>query len=416
MPFKILAKTMKRKRYQYSKIFRDIYKFIGFVYSQIINNDDNIQIFFRRTRKTATCPKCNRRTSLTKESYKRTIRDLNLGPKRCYVTFYENKIRCKCGFRGMEKLDFVRPYSRCTIRFEDYVYSLCDKMSLSDVCRVVWLNWKTVKDIDKYYINKKKRSLVDVFPRRLGIDEVAYEKGHKYLTIVRDLDLNAVIWIGLNRRRETLDEFFNQLDDYKKSQIKIIIVDMYDPYIASIKENCPQANIVIDKFHVVKVVNKALDEIRKEEFSNATDDERKQMKHKRFVILKRNQNLNDKQREQLEVLMYNNNRLYQGYLLKEQIADILDENIMVTAINRMTIWKRNVLRSGFKPMEKALKTIERYYDKIENYFRYPYTNAGSEGFNNKIGVVKRRAYGFWDLEYFMLKIYQACGGLREDSA
>jgi len=289
-------------------------------------------------------------------------------------------------------------------------------MALSDVCKTVWLNWKTVKAIDKHYINMKKRNLVDIFPRRLGIDEVAYEKGHKYLTIVRDLDLNGVIWIGLNRRQETLDEFFDQLDDYKKSQIEMIITDMHDPYIASIEENCPNAKIVIDKFHIAKVVNKALDEIRKEEFSNASDEERIQMKRKRFVILKRNQNLNDKQREQLEVLMYNNNRLYQAYLLKEQIADVLDENIMVTGLNRLEIWKQNVRRSGFKQMEKALKTIEKYHDKIENYFKYPYTNAGSEGFNNKIGVVKRRAYGFWDLEYFILTIYQACGGLRVDPA
>jgi transposase len=287
-------------------------------------------------------------------------------------------------------------------------------MSLTDISEVVRLNWKTIKEIDRFYILKKKRNLVDISPRRLGIDEVAYEKGHKYLTIIRDLDLDAVIWIGKDRRQETLDRFFDEIGEFKASQIELIIVDMHDPYIASIKDKCPHAKIIIDKFHVVKVINKALDEIRKEEFSNASDEERKKMKHKRFLILRRNENLNDKQREQLEVLMNTNNRLYQAYLLKEQVADILDENIMVTAINRMKIWKENVLKSGFQPMEKALKTIERYYDKIENYFKYPYTNAGSEGFNNKIGVIKRRAYGFWDLDYFMLKIFQTCRGLVEN--
>ena len=400
---------MKTKRYQYSKIFKDIYNFPGFAYSQIINLDDIVHIFLRRTRKTARCPKCNRRHPLTTEFYERTIRDLDLCIKQCYITFTENKINCKCGFSGYEKLDFVRSYARCTIRFEEYVAFLCQKMTLIDVCEITSIDWKTAKKIDKYYIKKQMVDLKHITPRRIGIDEIAYDKGHKYLTIVRDLDLNGIIWIGLDRKEATLDWFFYELGEFKSNQIEVAVVDMWDPYIASLNNHCPNVKIIIDKFHLIKKVNEALDEVRKEEFAKASDRERFYMKKKRFMILKREKNLNEKQKENLKELMDRNETLYSAYLLKEQISDILDEDNVTTALDRLSHWTKNVYDSGINSMIKINKTIKKYYYGIMNYFRYKFTNAQSEGFNNKINIVKRKAYGYWDLEYFILKIFQACG-------
>ena len=167
---------MKTKRYRYSKIFRAIYTFLGFIYCNIVYNGDTIFLHLRRTHKRAKCPKCGRRNKLTGESYQRMVRDLDLSTKQCCIFFHENKINCKCGFRGYEKLDFVRPYSRYTIRFEEYVYTLCQKISLSDVCKVVNIDWKTAKDIDIHYTKKQIASLKDITPTRIGIDEIACEK------------------------------------------------------------------------------------------------------------------------------------------------------------------------------------------------------------------------------------------------
>lgn len=408
-----LVKNMKPKRYKYSKIFRDIYNFPGFRYSQIINKEDVVFIFLERTWKTAICPSCGRRNPLTTESYKRTIRDIDLSSKQCYITFFENKIRCKCGFSGYEKLKFTRPYSRHTIRFEVYVALLCQKMTLSDVCEVVRINWKTAKEIDKYYIKQQIVNLNHITPRRIGIDEIAYEKGHKYLTIIRDLDLNGVIWIGLDRKEETLDRFFYDLGDFKKHQIKVAVVDMWDPYIASLNNHCPNIEIVIDKFHLVKMIVDALDKVRKQEFAKANDRERIYMKRKRFVILKRHSNLSEKQKEDLDELMKRNELLYSAYLIKEQISDILDEDNITTALDRLATWIKNVHDSGIAPLIKCIKTINKYYYGIHNYFKHKITNAASEGFNNKINIIKRKAYGFWDLEYFMLKIFQSCGVVKQ---
>lgn len=403
---------MKQKRHSYSKFFRDLYTFRGFRYNKIIFKDDVVHVFLKRTKKTAICPKCKRRNRHFSEGYKRTIRDLDLGTKRCFLTFFEVKLFCKCGFRGYERLDFARPYSRNTIRFEEFVYQLSSKMTIKDTAEITGLNWKTVKDIDIHYIRQEVESIENLNPRRLGVDEIAYAKGQKYLTIIRDIDLNSVIWIGLNRRKETLNSFFEKIGEEKWCSIETIVMDMWDPYIASVQEYCPQSDIVFDKFHIVKKASEALDAVRKQEFANASAQERKNMKHKRFIILRRGKTLTDEQNETLKDLLKNNEILYKAYLLKEQLSDIFDEDDYDRAINRLKKWITNVIDSKIDPFLKLVKTMLRYFYGIRNYFIHRITNAASEGFNNKINIVKRKAYGFWDLEYFILKIHQICGAMR----
>ena len=211
-----------------------------------------------------------------------------------------------------------------------------------------------------------------------------------------------------------MDRFFDELGFDKQLQIEVAVTDMWDPYIASLNEHCPRVEIVFDKFHIMKKVNEALDDVRKKEFANTDTDERKRMKKKRFLILKRNDNLTEKQGESLRELMKRNEVLCQAYILKEQIADILDGNEFYIGLTRLNKWMDNVKESGIEPLMKCVKTINNHYSGIANYFRHNITNAASEGFNNKIGVIKRRAYGFWDLDYFMLKIKQACGLMREN--
>ena len=136
------------------------------------------------------------------------------------------------------------------------------------------------------------------------------------------------------------------------------------------------------------------------------------MKRKRFIILSREKNLEKEQKEELDILKERNKTLYGAYLLKEQIADIFDENDEEKAISRLDIWIRNVIQSGLHPFIRFIDTLKRYFSGILNYFRFQVTNAGSEGFNNKINVIKRRAYGYRDLQYFILKIFQACGVMK----
>ena len=395
-------------RLKLSPLFRNLFNFCGFKLCGLREDKEHVTLVLDRTRKTADCPICGKRCASIEDTYTRQIRDLDLGPKQCFLLFTERKIRCRCGYRGVEQLDFVDKYSPYVKRFEDYVSVLCEKMTITDAASVAEINWKAAKRIDKKYLSQLVTGLEDLNPERLGIDEIAYEKGHRYLTVVRDLDIGRVIWVGETRKKEALDTFFAELGAEKCASIRVCVIDMWDPYIASIHENT-NAEIVYDLFHVAKKVTDAVDTVRKQEFEKADAATRKKFKKKRFLILKRRKKLDEEKQETLKTLMAENERLYQAYLLKEQALDIFDERDEATALQRLERWFANVKVAGLAPFDAVVKTITSYLDGILNYFRYRLTNAASEAFNTKINIIKRRAYGFHDLEYFKLKILQACG-------
>jgi len=391
---------------EYQKAFKKIFCFVGYIFCCISVESKQATVTLKRTKKVCNCPICERRCSVI-ETYTRIIRDLDLCGKKCYLILETCHVRCSCGYYGVERLDFLDKYARCTKRFAEYVAMLCEKMSLKDVAEVAGINWKTAKRIDKQALQKLVKDLKKAKPNRIGVDEIAYAKGHKYLTIVRDLD-GGVIWVKEGRSKEVLDQFFEELGIKKCKRIKVAVIDMWDPYIKSIKENT-KAEIVFDKFHVAKKINEVIDCIRKKEFARADAEERKLMKHKRFLILSRRKNLEPEEKETLDTLMKQNNTLYVAYLLKEQGLDIFDEDNPISGIARLYKWMENIVTAGIEEFEKVIGTIKNYFYGIVNYFKYQITNAASEGFNTKITVIKRRAYGFKDLEYFKLKILQSCG-------
>jgi transposase len=282
-------------------------------------------------------------------------------------------------------------------------------MSVKEVSDVTGLGWRTVKTADKNCIREQLKDIREQDPVMIGVDEVAYEKGHKYLTVVRDVQKGIVIWVGTGRKELTMDLFYASLGREKTKGIKAVVMDMWDPYIASTRK-WTDAEIVFDKFHLAKKANECLDTIRRKEFKQADHDTRIDFKNKRFLILSREKNLPVDKKETLDQLLRQNQILYKAYLLKEQLLDIMDEKNVETAMDRLGTWKQNVQESTLKEFQSLIKTMDHYLYGIQNYFKHRITNAGSEGFNNKINLVKRRAYGFRDIEYFMLKILKICGG------
>jgi len=385
---------------------KELYNFEGFSFDDILKEENRMIIKQKKKGKTGICPVCNKKRRKVIEVRERTIRDENISRKKCFILLKTYRILCKGCYRGMEKLDFILPGERFTERFAKHIYELCEKMTLKDAAKECMINWRTAKRIDKKKLREKFKDLKGITPTRIGVDEIAHEKGHKYLTIVRDLD-TGVIWVGIGRKKETLDEFFRELGKKKSKKISVAVIDMWDPYIKSIKENT-NADIVFDRFHVAKKVNEAIDNIRKREFSKASKEEKINMKHKRFLILYRNKNLNKEQKKNLNELMKQNKKLYEAYLLKEQVLSIFDRKQKNIALERLKSWKENVRKANINEFSKLLKTLKHYQYGIENYFRHHVTNDASEGYNNKINIIKRRAYGFRDLEYFKLKILQSC--------
>ncbi|MBU0760591.1 MAG: ISL3 family transposase [Nanoarchaeota archaeon] len=387
------------------RAFAQLYNFEGFSFREI-SIDKTVIIKLKKKGKTGTCPSCEKKRRRVIEIKKRKVRDVNLNDKKCYIVFNAFRIKCNCGYKGMEKLDFVLPNEMITERFAEKIFHFCEKMSLTDAAKFAMVNWRTAKRIDKKKLQEKFKDLKNISPGRIGVDEIAHEKGHKYLTIVRDVD-GGVIWVGEKRKKETLNQFFKELGKKKSKKIAVAVIDMWDPFIKSIQENT-DAEIVFDKFHIAKKINEAVDKIRKKEFAKADPEERLRMKKKRFLILFRNKNLNDEKRETLRSLLDINKNLHIAYILKEQVLDIFDERNKIVAMQRLERWKENVQKTKMEEFEEVLKTMEHYWYGIENYFTHRVTNGASEGYNNKINIIKRRAYGFKDTEYFRLKILQSC--------
>ncbi len=385
---------------------KELYNFEGFSFEDILKEKERMIIKQKKTSKTGICPVCNKKRRKVIEIRERTIRDENISRKKCFILLKTYRIICKGCYRGMEKLDFILPGERFTEKFANHIHELCEKMTLKDAAKECMINWRTAKRIDKKKLKEKFKDLKRVCPKRIGVDEIAHEKGHKYLTIVRNLD-EGVIWVGVGRKKETLNRFFYELGKKKCKDISVAVIDMWDPYIKSIKENT-RADIVFDRFHISKKVNEAIDMIRKKEFAKASKEEKINMKHKRFLLLYRNKNLNREQKKNLDQLMKQNKKLYEAYLLKEQVLSIFDRRQMNIALERLKSWKENVKKAKIKEFSKLLKTLKHYQYGVENYFRHHVTNGASEGYNNKINIIKRRAYGFKDLEYFKLKILQSC--------
>jgi transposase len=388
--------------------FSDFYQFSGFRFQESYYEAEKIIVTLRRTRTTGTCAACGKRCSCVNSRRTRRVRDLAVVNTSVFLEFTMFELECRCGYLGWELLPFCEEYSRYTTRFEERVVILCIKMTIKDVAQELGISWSAVKLIDKKNMRKLVVPLSEANPTEIGVDEIAYEKGHKYLTVVRDAVLGKVIWVGEGRKQETLDLFFKELGAEKSLGIKFANMDMWDPFIASVKKHT-DAIIVFDKFHIAKKINDAVDSVRKQEFANADAQERKDMKHKRFIILARQKRLDEEKKETLQDLLAINKNLQIAYLLKEQILDVFDEKDPIVAQTRLQKWFRNIKDSGIIAFDAVVKTMNNYLYGIINYFYHRTTNAQSEGINNKINVIKRKAYGYRDLEYFKLKILQTCG-------
>lgn len=292
---------------------------------------------------------------------------------------------------------------------ETYVASLAETMSLKDTANVVRLDWKTVKQIDREYIRSLLPDISKLEITRIAMDEIAILKGHKYVTIIRDYDTGVVIRTFMGRKYEDTASALQSLGTGRLARILYVSLDMWDPYIKAVNEKCPNARLIFDKFHVVKKINEALDRVRRTEFANACEAERLNMKRKRYLILSREANLKPQQQEDLDKLVQKNERLHKAYLLKEQILSIFEDttSTLEQIQERIAIWFSNVLSNEIEEFYSVVDTMRTYLYGILNHFKYHMTNAIAEGFNTKINVIKRRAYGFRDVEYFMLKIIQS---------
>jgi transposase len=306
-----------------------------------------------------------------------------------------------------ERLDWLAANPRYTRRFLLAVGSRCRTATVKDVAQEMNLHWETAKDIDKLYMQEQLDRAGPPNPTAIGIDEIAIGPGHTYRIIVSDLQRKRAIWFGGTDRKEaSMDLFYASIPLENQAAIRLVVMDMWKAFRNSARRNLPHAQIVFDKFHVMKHLGEALDTVRKNEYHRLQGESRRFIKGQKYTLLTRRENLGEEGRASLELLFKANSRLYKAYLLKEQFGQLWDFADPDQAKLFFEEWKSSLRWQRLKPYEKFARMIQNHWDGIASYC----TTANKvplgfvEGLNNRIRVLQRRAYGFHDETYFRLKI------------
>jgi transposase len=280
-------------------------------------------------------------------------------------------------------------------------------MNISEVANYFRLDWKTVKEIDKYYIKKHLEEIPLDNLRVIGMDEIARSKGHKYFTVIYDLERNRLLRIIEGRSEKAVSQFFEELGKERCKNIKAVATDMWKAYTNVVNKYCPKALIVYDKFHVVSNYHKLIDKIRRKEFRKADEDGKELLKGTRYLLLKNREKLKEKDQKELEQLLEHNKNLNAVYALKEQLQALWDNVTVASFNNALDQWCELARETGITELEKFADTLERHRSGLWAYCLYQINTSIIEAHNNTIGFVKRQAKGFHDPEYFKLKIFQA---------
>jgi transposase len=350
------------------------------------------------------CPCCGSTNVWQKGSTTpRRIRSLPFGRKTTTIILEIPRVFCHdCGTLRQVKLTFAEEHKRYTRFFERYVLDLLLSMTCQDVAKHLGLSWDTVRDIEKRRLTRDfaKPPLKDV--THIAIDEIAVQKGHKYLTVVMDLHSGRVIFVGDGKDAEALLPFWKRL---RRSRAKIVAVcsDMSSAYTSAIRAHLPEAIHVFDRFHVMKLFNEKLTDLRRRLYGETKDKEDKSvLKGIRFDLLKREPD--EKGAQRLEKALAVHADLAVAHVLKEELYELWEQDDEESALQYLADWIADAEWSEIPEMKAFAKTLRNHWQEIVNYYSCEITSGPLEGLNNKIKTLKRKSYGFRDKEYFKLKI------------
>jgi transposase len=336
------------------------------------------------------------------------VRDLSCGEHRIYLELLVRRVGCRsCGKVKRERLTWLADNPFYTKRFAWLVGRRCRAATIKDVARDLGLHWETVKELEKQYMEEQLRRVGRPAPQVIGIDEISIGRGHTYRIVVSDLLRRRPIWFGGQDNSEaSMELFYQELGAKKTRGIYLAVMDMWKPFRKATLKHVPQAAILFDKFHVVSHLGDALDKVRKSEYARLTGKGRQFIKGQKYTLLSNHANLTLDGRRSLAKLLQANQRLNIAYLLKESFGQLWNYQSEAWARRFFENWKQALKWQRLKPYEKFARMVDRHWDGIATY-----CHIGNqvplgfvEGFNNKIRVLQRRAYGLRDEEYLRLKV------------
>jgi transposase len=379
----------------------------GYYYTRTDYHDGQTIFTIRQEPETCRCSACGSPQVLSRGHVERRFRAVPIGRRATFVALPIPRVECRaCGVVRQVKVPFADPRRSYTKSFERYALELGRRMTIRDVAMHLDVSWDVIKDIQKRDLSRRYSKPKLKHLRRLAIDEIAIAKGHRYLTVVLDLDSGAVVFVGDGKGAVALKPFWKRLRP-SRARIEAVAMDRSAAYRGAVSTHLPEAKIVFDRFHVMKLFNEKLSDLRRALHREATDVMQKEvLKGTRWLLLKAAENLDEKKDEKarLEEALALNESLAVAYSLKEDLRQFWEQPGKKFGTLFLDGWIRRAESSGIKMLQQMARTLAAHRSGLLAYYDVMITSGPMEGTNNKIKTMKRQAYGFRDKEFFKLKI------------
>jgi transposase len=380
----------------------------GYDHVAVFYEQGTIRFGIEQQPDTFRCSDCSSHEVMKSGVVTRRFRSLPIGGKAVWIELPVQRLWCwACGKTRQAKVAFADPRRGYTHAFERYALDLSRHMTIKDVAGHLGVGWDAIKEIQKRNLQRRFSKPKLKHLEHLAIDEIAIGHGHRYLTVVLDLDEGAVVFVGEGKGAAALTPFWRRLRS-SQAAIRAVATDMSPAYTLAVRENLPKAIHVFDRFHVVKLFNEKFTLFRQELQREAEGPlQKKVLKGTRWLLLKNPQNLDEErdERKRLEQALALNKPLATVYYMKEDLRQIWDQADKAAAEVFMDDWIARARTSGIRMLQQFAQTLVQHRRGILNYYQCPITTAALEGTNNKIKTMQRQAYGFRDSEFFKLKIF-----------
>jgi transposase len=375
--------------------------------------DTGIEVDVAPTTRVPYCSGCLRRAWRLYDHRPRVWRHLDFGGMAVTLRYRQRRVDCRaCGGVRAELVPWADVGSRFTRDFEDQAAYFAQVMDRTAASRLLRIAWRTVGQIIERVVARLGPADRLNGLEYVGIDELSYRRHHEYITCVVDHLAAKVVWAAEGKSAATVDAFFAALGPERASKLKGVTIDMSGAYIDAVERGAPQAQIIFDRFHVQRLAQDAVDQVRREQVRLlAGSDDAASLKKTRWPLLKNPWNLSAVEGDKLAEVQRTNRPLYRAYLLKETLAEILSRRQVGVAREKFVAWCGWAARSRLGPFKRLAKTIRRHLDGILAFIATGLSNGPTEGLNGKIRTLTRRAYGFHSPRSLISLIFLCCTGL-----
>jgi transposase len=381
----------------------------GYRYGSTHYEDGGVIFHITKDLQDCRCSACGSAHVASRGQVERRFRCPPIGRRPVTAVLPIPRVWClDCGVIRQITLDFADPRRSYTKAFARYALELSRYMTIQDVARHLDISWDVIKEIQKQDLTRRFGRPKLKHLRQIAIDEICIGRGHRYLTLVLDLETGAVVHVGQGKGGAALTAFWRRLRR-SGAKVEAVATDMSAAYIEAVRTGLPNATLVFDRFHVMKLFNDKLSALRRQLYHQATAEGRRVLKGVRWLLLKRPENLDPgrQEAERLAAALQLNEPLATAYYLKEELAEFWEQEDEEAATAFLLDWLARAEVSGIALLVRLAQTLRQHALGLLAWYDYPISTGPLEGTNNKIKTMQRQAYGFRDQEFFKLKIYAA---------